>query len=334
MIYYKRDVFYPKKRERISVDPVTHAAVSFGIFSLANSAPAPFSPSLIGNIVGSLAPDFDIVLRMWGPLTYLKNHRAQSHSVLGITAISAFTASLLTLIPGLPSEGFFQIFFWTLLGALSHSILDILNSHGIKLLWPFSCRSFSIPLLNIFDPFFIFPFFLITFLPGDAFSKHSLFLLAMLYLIFRFYIRCRIARYLKLKYRKKALHRVLVMPSMFGIFSWIFIVETKKSLLVGSINSFPKKLFKPVLKELLKCKDHPMVQLALNSKPGQIFKSFTPFYYIDLIRKGEYFYVQFYDLRYLLKDRFLHSATVIVSEEGDLLEGLFHPFSPENCIAI
>ncbi|HHW03204.1 MAG TPA: hypothetical protein GXX35_10405 [Thermoanaerobacterales bacterium] len=73
MIYYKRDNFYPQQRERISADPVTHAAASFGIFNLMDQALAPFSPSLIGNIVGSLAPDFDIILRIWSPLTYLKN---------------------------------------------------------------------------------------------------------------------------------------------------------------------------------------------------------------------------------------------------------------------
>jgi len=316
------------------VDPVTHAAASFGIFSLANPAQAPFSPSLIGNIVGSLAPDFDIILRLWGPLAYLKNHRASSHSILGITAISAFTASLLNLIPGLPSESFFQIFIWTLLGALSHLSLDIFNSHGIKLLWPFSYKTFCIPLLNIFDPFFILPFLPMPFVRDDTFLRNILLGFAIVYLASRFAIRRRIKRYLKLKYRKKSPRRVLVMPSMFGLFSWTFIVDTGKSLLVGNISSFPKKLFKPVLKELMKYKGNPLVQSALNSKPGKLFKGFTPFYHVDLIERGENIYVQFYDLRYVLKDRFLHSATVILSDEGELREGLFHPFSPDNCILI
>lgn len=113
------------------MDPITHAVVGLGTASLSGQDFTLTNPVYLASITGALAPDLDILLRLGGEITYLKHHRGITHSLPGILILSAITTLGICLV--LPSQKILQVFLWAFIGGLSHSLLDIFNSYGVKL---------------------------------------------------------------------------------------------------------------------------------------------------------------------------------------------------------
>ena len=69
------------------MDTSTHVLMGLGLASLAQVDPivsgneALTQAVLIGTVIGSNAPDFDILYHLKGNNSYLKNHRSHSHSL-------------------------------------------------------------------------------------------------------------------------------------------------------------------------------------------------------------------------------------------------------------
>ena len=82
------------------MDTSTHVLMGLGLASLAQVDPivsgneALTQAVLIGTVIGSNAPDFDILYHLKGNNSYLKNHRSHSHS-LPVLPIWAILISLL-----------------------------------------------------------------------------------------------------------------------------------------------------------------------------------------------------------------------------------------------
>src|SRR5690554_3913753 len=133
------------------MDPVTHGMVGLAIASI--SGEPIIGAVSIGATLGAMSPDLDIVMQFKGHLSYLKNHRGISHSIPFLVGISLIISAILSWI--FPDTAYSQILLWTFLGALSHSLLDILNSYGAQLFWPFSKKRFSGSLLLSYDPMII-----------------------------------------------------------------------------------------------------------------------------------------------------------------------------------
>jgi len=106
------------------------------------------NPIYLGSLLGALAPDLDIVLHIKGQVPYLRYHRGPSHGLLGWLFIPGNSLILGLFFPTILAS----TLFWSFMGALSHTLLDILNSHGARLLWPFSNGRTTLNLLTIFDP--------------------------------------------------------------------------------------------------------------------------------------------------------------------------------------
>lgn len=69
-------------------------------------------------------------------------------------------------------------------------------------------------------------------------------------------------------------------------------------------------------------------------KIGKFFKEFTPFMYIKYEKTTEGVRANFFDLRYFIKNRFLHNGTVTLNNEMEPVEAAFHPYSPNRNITI
>jgi inner membrane protein len=50
-------------------------------------------------------------------------------------------------------------------------------------------------------------------------------------------------------------------------------------------------------------------------KIGKFFKEFTPFMYIKYVKTTEGVRANFFDLRYFIKNRFLHNGTLVLNNE-------------------
>ncbi|MCL6631195.1 MAG: metal-dependent hydrolase [Alicyclobacillus herbarius] len=138
------------------MDNVTHALCGLGIYGLWTAVSG--HTALTGDVatgaclaavVGSEAPDFDYAVRVFrGPVAYLRQHRALSHSVPAWFLWPLLVALVLSLFwPG--HMGLFYLL--ALCGVLVHVGLDVLTSYGTQALWPFSKRRLAMDCLFIVD---------------------------------------------------------------------------------------------------------------------------------------------------------------------------------------
>jgi len=313
------------------MDPLTHALVGVGVAALTGDSFSLTNPIYLGAVLGALAPDLDIVLQLFGDVPYLTHHRGSSHSVPGVIVSSAVIALILWLIFGGMAPG--AIFVWTILGAVSHIILDILNSYGAKILWPFSQKKYTFNLLVVADPVIIAIFAGVILWPGiPGTVARAAFWVALAYLGLRVYMRRNVYRMLRRKYQSEGAGRIVVMPAMVSLWNWSFLVETPESYIIGEVKCFSLDLgIKKVLDKNLK---NPLIRKALNCKLGKVFQNFTPYYHIDHCLEDGKHVVRFCDLRYFFREDFLHNATVVFDESQKIIDAVFQPYNRKRKIRI
>ncbi|MBU7006464.1 metal-dependent hydrolase [Phosphitispora fastidiosa] len=313
------------------MDPLTHALVGMGVAALSGDKFALSNPMHLGAMLGALAPDLDIVLQLFGDVPYLTHHRGSSHSIPGVLVISGIITAGLWLLMGGVNPGL--IFIWTFLGALSHIALDIFNSYGAKILWPFSRKRYTLNLLVLADPVIIVIFAVVIFWPGmSGLIAEAAFWLAVMYLGSRFYLRQRVHHMLERQFAGDAIFRIVVMPAMVSLWNWSFLIETRDSYIIGEIRCFSPK---PGIKKILeKVPLSPLIGKALKSRMGQLFQSFTPYFHISHCLEDGKHIVRFCDLRYFIREDFLHSATVIFDETQTIIDAVFQPYNKNRKIRL
>lgn len=311
------------------MDPVTHALVGLGIAGLSGQPLNLADPVYLGACLGAMAPDLDIVYQLKGDVAYLKHHRGFSHSLPGIVALSSGIALLLHLF--YPGQSLWIILFWTLLGTLSHGIMDIFNSYGAKMLWPLSNKKLTLNLLNAVDPVIIITLLLTVCGLGRGTSTAYGLILIAGYIGMRRYIALRLQKRLRAEF--DAVKKVTVMPSLVKFWCWDCLVETGKTIACLEVNSFTGsiKVKRELPKEQHGCS---VIQLALDSKLGKMFREFTPHFHVFYRPWQQGYLVKFLDLRYCLKQDFLHSATILINPEQELYEQIFHPYHKNRNIKI
>ena len=312
------------------MDPVTHAVIGLGTAALSGQPAALTSPIYIGAILGALAPDMDVVAHK-NPFSFLKHHRGASHSFPGILAISGIIAGLMSRY--FPGAEFAQCFYWTFLGALSHTLLDSLNSYGTKLWWPLRGEKWTGNLLVLFDPYlpllFLLPFLLpLASLPLVGHTPRLALVLAALYLGGRYRMKQQLTGYLKQALELSSGDRVVLMPARYGFARWEFVIESPKEFILGKINYYGLTISEKV--QLAK-EQNPFTERALASKLGHFFRSFTPHLHLEYRWESDRHVVFFRDLRYMLnQNKFLHTATVIINDELQILASYLHAFREES----
>lgn len=100
-------------------------------------------------VAGSVFPDLDALLVVFGRKTYLKYHQGPTHSLL-LAPIFALVPPLLCI----PLVGF-DILIWLAgwMGLLIHNLLDWLNTFRIALFWPISKQRYSQDAVFFIDTF-------------------------------------------------------------------------------------------------------------------------------------------------------------------------------------
>ncbi|HEY3347656.1 MAG TPA: metal-dependent hydrolase [Nitrospirota bacterium] len=101
-------------------------------------------------LAGSLAPDADLWLYFLGSDTYLKYHRVAANSLVGMMLVPLLVAWVVRKVSGFPDIK--PIYLLVLSAYLVHVFMDLTNSYGSKLLWPFSQKWQSLDIVFIVDP--------------------------------------------------------------------------------------------------------------------------------------------------------------------------------------
>lgn len=134
------------------MDPLTHALLGATV-GQALCGGTLGKRALLWGAVGGVLPDLDMVAVVTGPMGEFLHHRGPTHSLLlglggGLAIGYALGRRRAAAEPGTLAA-------WMgLLAAsiLSHPLLDLFTTYGIRLLWPFSNRRFALDAVPIVDP--------------------------------------------------------------------------------------------------------------------------------------------------------------------------------------
>jgi len=110
-------------------------------------------------ILGSNAPDVDIITRLRGSAAYFEYHRGITHSLVGLTGL-AFVLTALIYFPGrklkakpsTPALNGSWLLLLVSIALLGHLLLDFTNVYGVRPLMPFSGRWYAWDIMPILDP--------------------------------------------------------------------------------------------------------------------------------------------------------------------------------------
>lgn len=319
------------------MDPLTHGVVGLGLAALGGHPVSVFGLDAVTTavLIGSLLPDGDIVFQVGGDLPYLRRHRAESHSLFSAALGSAIVAGGIHIIFN-DSPGLAVLYFWALVGFVSHLLLDVGNSYGANILWPIYKKRITANWLPLFDPLLIALFLLPQWTPWDFTLFMQLWgTIGLSYVGWRFLgrylsIRKVISEYL-VHYHEASfgeMFRVLVLPTRAGFRCWDFLAESEKEFWVGRVTLGLRSRVN-IGRRLPKQDNDPVIKAALDSPLGRFFSSFTPHCYVMKEEKTNAAVVRFFDLRYFLRGDFLHRGTAVFEGE-ELKRAVFQPYHPKR----
>ncbi len=134
------------------MDPLTHALASY---SLKRAAfPRLPRPATIAMLIAGTIADIDSLSLYFGPSAFLTFYRTYFHSLLAAILFSLFVMIPFLLRKGEPSSrraSIAIIFLAALAASLLHLLMDLCQSIGVELFWPFSSRRFAMDWLPHLD---------------------------------------------------------------------------------------------------------------------------------------------------------------------------------------
>jgi inner membrane protein len=108
--------------------------------------------AIAASILGSLAPDVDLLFAPRGWDVYLRLHQGGTHSLPGAMLCGIAAGALVAIVtrraPG-------RLALAGLLGAVAHVALDLIAGADIRPLWPFVPARISLPLFAMADPWLL-----------------------------------------------------------------------------------------------------------------------------------------------------------------------------------
>lgn len=131
------------------MDIVHHAVI--GLIGLNSAESIDYLTEGIFFLAGSILPDLDAFLAIFGKRFYLKNHQSFSHSLILIPIISLIITSLLMGLIDFSWANFFALS----LGMCIHVLLDYTNTYGIRLFYPFNKNRISLDSIFFIDTFLL-----------------------------------------------------------------------------------------------------------------------------------------------------------------------------------
>jgi inner membrane protein len=131
------------------MDPVTHVAAGVLISQM---MPGPSRGwSALAGTAFALLPDIDYFMIFTDRLSFIRDHRSFTHSLVALVLFALLGAGLGRALGG--PRWFRPIFFLGLAVLASHLLLDLATSYGTQILFPFSRQRFTLDWLFIIDPY-------------------------------------------------------------------------------------------------------------------------------------------------------------------------------------
>ena len=310
------------------MDPITHGVIGAAISAFSGQPVAIDNPVTIGAALGAMSPDIDFVVRLFSnDMVYLKHHRGLSHSLPFLALFSVAITGGLHFV--FPEMNLLTVFIFTFLGAISHTVFDILNSYGAMLIK----KKKKLSILTLYDPFIsVLALYLIIVREHSIISYTSVLTLFVGYLIFRYVLKKSVSKKINKLYSKNnKVKDITILPSLKFFYKWDYIVSTNTHNIVGVYNSIKKE--ETVVKKYRK-KNPDVIEVFKSSNLGKYFIDFSSNYHIEYTKNLDKITLKIVDLRYYFRDNFMHHGTLILDENYKILESYFQPYKLNKMIPV
>jgi inner membrane protein len=320
------------------MEPVTHALASLTLGRAGLGRLTRWGTPML--LVSGLAADADWSSYEGGAPAFLQWHRTASHSLLAAGAISAVVATGFWLADR-RNQASRRVGYLTALavcaaGAGLHLLLDLTNSAGVKLLWPFQPRWFAWDLAPEVDPALLVILLAGLLLPtllhlvGEEIGARSqkrpgargaviALCLAAAYLGGRTVGHMRAQALLAAHvYNQEAPIRTGAFPTASPL-RWRGVVETQTALHEAEVPLTPGASFDPrAARTDFKPDESPVLDHAVASEAARTFLAFARFPLARVQPVGDGYEVRLRDLRQLGSDLGAIVAVVSVNARGEV----------------
>jgi len=282
------------------LDTATHIMTGVGLAGLSFLDPTvAHHPEILSTIVfctvvGSNAPDIDVIHKFRGNDIYVQKHRGFSHSIPAQGFLILGVAGVATIANG--GLYFSTFLFWSFLAVLLHVLSDICNIYGTQALRPWKNKWIALNILPIFDPFIMLLHILGTVLwiiglpPGIIFL--SVYILVLVYILLRYVIQQKLKKQL-LSHSSSGVSYTLI--PMFRINHWGIIASFDDRYKLGKYEN--KRI--TWSKDIVKADEKNKIITATHKNSFVHFlRKHSEYVHANIIEKMDGYEVHWYDLRY------------------------------------
>jgi hypothetical protein len=110
---------------------------------------------MLGIVCAGTVSDLDLLSAVGGPAAYFAGRRTFTHSLLGLIVVVALSALLAHYLDKKQPEPFSALLFPLAIAGAVHIVLDLCQSEGVALLWPFRATRLAANWLPAIDPWIL-----------------------------------------------------------------------------------------------------------------------------------------------------------------------------------
>ena len=301
------------------MDNITHTLTAVALSQAGLNRKTRFATLAL--VVGANLPDVDLVWAYGGTATYLKYHRGITHSLLGVTLLTALLGCIIYFAgrrtapkKNAPPLRAGWLFFLCWIGTASHLLMDFTNQYGVRPFLPFSGRWYAWDIMFIFDPLLLVLLALGLGIPAilrlasdevgaerPTYRWGAIFSLVCLVLLWgvRDLAHRRVLGLLDSHtYGEENPLRLGAFPSPANPFSWSGVVETESAYHLLSANALASDVDASITEVFHRPQPSPVLDAALKSRTGAIFAGFARFLWAEVSENDNGSEVLLRDLRF------------------------------------
>lgn len=253
-------------------------------------------PVIAGMVFAGSFADVDLVSVLFGPAASFTAHRTYTHSLLGTLAVILLAVFFTRYLAKKQPESI-PTLLWPLgFAAGFHVLLDLLQSEGVGVLWPFRSSRYALDWLPSIDPWILVLLLAGILLPellrlvsSEIGAKNKsprgrngaivALSLILVYIGVRALLHSGSTAALEPhSYRGESARRVGAFPDTFSILNWHGVVETQSLICAVEVPAGPGKSFDPESAECLhKPEPSPELDAAQRTSVARKYLSAVPF---------------------------------------------------------
>lgn len=323
------------------MDNLTHTLTGIALSQAGLNRKTRFATLAV--IIASSAPDVDIVTRLGGGATYLKDHRGITHSIPGVIVLAAVVAAIVYAFgrrarppkkPSAPALDPHWLFAACLTATALHLVMDFTNDYGVRPLLPFSGRWYAWDIMFIVDPVLLallaaglgLPaiFRLISEevgarkSPPRAGAIFALCAMLALWGLRDFAHRRALGMLDSHTYGDENPVRLGAFPSPANPFAWTGVVETGSAYYMLPVDARAGDVDTSRASVLRKPESSPPLEAALKTRTGVIFSDFARFRWSEVMEQDGGFEVKLHDLRFYSPESRLPGFTAVIRLDRNL----------------